>query len=105
MPQASGQTDFPAVAWCLTHQRAEDQATPLGLVCPECKRRLYLAPPSGSCRAYWEGQPGARTLAGDPCWVYTLQWDDFRIRTLHASEAETDPRGLLASLLTTPSST
>jgi hypothetical protein len=92
--------EFPRVAQCLTHQRPEDQMTPLGLVCPDCKQRLYLAPPTGRCQSFWESQPGANALRGEPCWVYTLVWDDFRIRSLHPAHVENDIRGSLATLLT-----
>jgi hypothetical protein len=91
--------EFPRVAQCLAHQRPEDQMTPLGLVCPDCKRTLYLSPPTGRCRSFWESQPGASDLNGQPCWVYTLMWDDFRIRSLHPANVENDVRGALAELL------
>jgi hypothetical protein len=78
--------------WCLEHQAAEDQMSPVGLVCPECKRRLYLSPPHGPLRTFWESQPGAWTLDRRPCFVYSLLWDDYRIRTLHPAEAEFDVR-------------
>ena len=78
--------------WCIAHQRTEDQATPWGLVCPDCKRRLYLAPPSGRCFSCWESQPVAFALDGRPQFVYTLIWDDFRIRSLHAADSEIDLR-------------
>jgi uncharacterized protein YbaR (Trm112 family) len=78
--------------WCLTHQEPEDQATPLGLVCPECKQRLYVNPPTGRCFSCWESQPPAYSLTGEPLFVYTLIWDDFRIRSLHEADAEFDLR-------------
>lgn len=78
--------------WCLTHQQPEDQATPLGLVCPECKCRLYVNPPAGRCFSCWESQPAAYTLTGEPQFVYTLIWDDFRIRSLHEADSEFDLR-------------
>lgn len=78
--------------WCLTHQQPEDQATPLGLVCPECKQRLYVDPPAGRCFSCWESQPPAYSLTGEPLFVYTLIWDDFRIRSLHEADAEFDLR-------------
>ncbi len=74
--------------------------TPLGLVCPDCKRTLYLSPPTGRCRSFWESQPGASHLDGQPCWVYSLMWDDFRIRSLHPARVEHDVRGALAELMT-----
>ena len=83
---------------CLEHQHAEDQMSPLGLVCPRCKQRLYVAPPRGRGRGYWESQPVAYSLDGRPCFVYTLVWDDFRIRSLHPAHSEHDIRGGLAAL-------
>jgi hypothetical protein len=77
---------------CLTHQRPEDQSSPIGLVCPECKQRLYVAPPEGPCLAFWESQPGAYALDGEPCWVFALVWDDFRIRALHPRGSQSDER-------------
>lgn len=77
---------------CLTHQLTEDQTSPIGLVCPRCKQRLYADPPLGRCVSYWESQPEAYSLRGDPCFVYTLVWDDFRIRSLHPPHAESDDR-------------
>lgn len=66
-----------------------------GLVCPECKRRLYLDPPQGKCRTFWESQPVAYSLDRKPCFVYSLMWDDYRIRSLHPADSETDPRGAM----------
>jgi hypothetical protein len=77
---------------CLTHQLPEDQPSPIGLVCPECKQRLYVDPPVGNCLAFWESQPGAYALDGEPCWVFTLVWDDCRIRSLHPRDSHGDPR-------------
>ena len=82
-------------AVCLEHQAVEDQMSPIGLVCPCCKHRLYVAPPSGRCRSFWESQPGAWSVDRQPCFVYTLLWDDCRIRSLHAPGVEFDPRGQL----------
>jgi hypothetical protein len=78
--------------WCLEHQADEDQMSPVGLVCPECKRRLYTRPPQGTLRTFWESQPGAWTTSREPCFVYSLLWDDFRIRSLHPAGAEFDVR-------------
>lgn len=78
---------------CLVHQLLEDQMSPVGLVCPACKQRLYTRPPRGRCRSFWESQPEAYGLYGQPCFVYTLMWDDFRIRSLHPPESHDDPRG------------
>jgi hypothetical protein len=81
-----------ATSWCLTHQRPETDTALLGRVCAGCKQRLYLKPPRGECRSFWESQPAAYTLDGRPCFVYRLAWDDFVIRTLHAPETEEDHR-------------
>lgn len=80
---------------CLTHQFEEDQATPLGMMCPCCKLRLYAIPPEGPCRAFWESQPGAYTLAREPLFVFSLMWNDFRIRSLHLDGTLEDERGML----------
>lgn len=72
-------------SYCLEHQLAEDHPSPRGLVCPQCFARLMQAPPLGECRSYWESQPAAYTVQGEPCWVYNLTWADFRIRSLHWS--------------------
>jgi len=87
--------EFPHVTHCLTHQRPEDQTSMIGLVCVECKHRLYAVPPSGNRRGIWESQPAAYTLDRRPCFVYTLMWDDFRIRSLHAAESTVDARSPL----------
>ena len=78
--------------WCLEHQAAEDQMSPYGLVCPQCKRRLYTHPPVGPLRTFWESQPGAWTVDRQPCFVYSLLWDDFRIRSLHPAGDAFDVR-------------
>ena len=80
---------------CLTHQLPEDQMTPIGLVCCRCKQRLYVRPPAGRCMAYWESQPGAYSFAGAPCFVYTLRWEDFVIRSLHPPESAVDHRAAI----------
>ena len=77
---------------CLTHQLPEDQVSPIGLVCPRCKQRLYTQPPLGHCMSYWESQPAAYSAKGEPCFVFTLAWDDFRIRSLHPPHSDTDKR-------------
>ncbi len=64
----------------------------VGRVCTECKRRLNAQPPRGSMRGWWESQPAAYTPDGRPCFVYTLSWDDFRIRSLHGAESNVDER-------------
>ena len=75
----------PALTHCLTHQLPEDRASPLGLVCPDCKVQLQTAPPRGRALGFWESQPAAFTLSREPCFVYTLVWDRFRIRSLHTT--------------------
>lgn len=82
---------FPEFTQCLTHQLPEDQGSPVGPVCSLCKQRLYVNPPRGRVSSCWESQPGAYTLAGEPCFVYTIIWEDFRIRSLH-------PAGVLIDL-------
>ncbi len=69
--------------YCLEHQLAEDHPSPRGLVCPQCYARLMQSPPLGECSGYWESQPAAYTVRGEPCWVYRLNWFDFQIRSLH----------------------
>jgi hypothetical protein len=54
---------------------------------------LYTDPPRGRCLSFWESQPGAYSAEGEPCFVYTLVWDDYRIRSLHESDSHDDPRG------------
>lgn len=70
--------------------------SPAGLVCPECKRRLYTRPPAGVLRTFWESQPGGWTISREPCFVYSLLWDDFRIRSIHSAGAEFDVRSVNA---------
>src|SRR5258708_39644440 len=85
--------EFPKFNQCLTHQLPETQASPLGLVCTRCKQHLYVAPPHGRCAAYWESQPAAYSPDGEPCFVFVLAWDDYRIRSLHPPHSHADPRG------------
>jgi len=61
----------------------ETQPSPVGLVCPRCKHRLYAKPPLGDRRRFWESQPLAYTLDGKPCFVYSQMWNDYRIRSLY----------------------
>ena len=42
--------------------------------------------------SYWESQPEVYTAEGEPCFVFTLVWDDFRIRSLHPPDSDTDKR-------------
>jgi hypothetical protein len=72
---------FPT--YCLEHQLTEDYASPRGLVCERCHARLKRSPPQGTCQSYWESQPAVYTLQREPCWVFTLRWEDFQIRSLH----------------------
>ncbi|MEX1232473.1 MAG: hypothetical protein WEB58_19660 [Planctomycetaceae bacterium] len=78
--------------YCLTHFLPEDQTSTVGLVCPRCKQRLYTQPPQGHCRSFWESQPAAYSPRREPCFVYTLLWDDFRIRSLHPPDDTFDTR-------------
>lgn len=71
---------------CLEHQRVENQATPIGMVCPDCKRRLYTNPPQGNLMSFWESQPVAYKLDREPCFAYSLMWENFRIRSIHLPE-------------------
>lgn len=87
--------EFPQVTHCLTHQLPEDQTSMIGLVCPRCKYRLYAEPPRGEYNGCWESQPVAYSLDRRPCFVYTLMWNDYRIRSLHAVESEEDARSPL----------
>lgn len=68
---------------CLEHQRVENQATPFGMVCPDCKRRLYTNPPQGNLMSFWESQPVAFSLDREPCFAYSLMWENYRIRSIH----------------------
>jgi hypothetical protein len=77
------------ITWCLNHHLPEDRASPLGRVCARCHRRLRVAPPPGRPMAYWESQPVACRLDGEPCFVYTLRWDEFQIRSLHVVDQTT----------------
>jgi hypothetical protein len=73
---------------CLEHQHIEDQATPVGMVCPQCKHRLYTNPPEGNLMSYWESQPVAYTLKREPCFAYTLNWEGFRIRSIQLPQED-----------------
>jgi hypothetical protein len=33
--------------------------------------------------SFWESQPAAYTLDRQPCFVYTLRWANYQIRSLH----------------------
>ncbi|QDU11683.1 hypothetical protein [Gimesia aquarii] len=68
---------------CLEHQCVEDQATPVGMVCPHCKHRLYTNPPQGNVMSFWESQPVAYSLKQEPCFAYSLMWENYRIRSVH----------------------
>ncbi|MFH1303467.1 MAG: hypothetical protein ABIK07_20580 [Planctomycetota bacterium] len=73
---------------CLTHQRVEDQATPFGMVCPDCKCRLYTNPPRGNLMSFWESQPVAYSLDREPCFAFSLMWENYRIRSIHLPETD-----------------
>jgi hypothetical protein len=73
---------------CLTHQLVEDQASMVGLVCRLCKEHLDALPPRGRPLRFWESQPAAFSAAGEPCFVYTILWEDYRIRSLHPPHAD-----------------
>jgi len=75
---------------CLDHQLPETEASPVGLICPHCKRDLYTRTPEGPLRAFWEEQPGAYSLDGKPCWVYRLDWRDYSIRSLFPADASSE---------------
>ena len=62
-----------ATTFCLTHQLPEEQTSPIGLVCPQCKHRLYTRPPQGRCRNFWESQPAAYGLDGVQSLIELLQ--------------------------------
>lgn len=49
--------------------------------------------------AFWESQPVAYTLDRQPCFAYTLVWENFRIRSLHPAESESDNRAERVSKL------
>lgn len=83
---------FPDQSHCLSHQLPEDQTSPIGRVCSRCKHRLYVDPPQGEGRGFWESQPAAYTLLREPCFVYRLVWSDFEIRTLHGAGTDADQR-------------
>jgi len=89
--------EYPQVTHCLNHQLPEDQTSMIGLVCPQCKHRLYTNPPVSEMRGFWESQPVAYSLDGRPCFVYSLMWENFRIRSLHAAESSADERSPLKS--------
>lgn len=85
---------------CLEHQLAEDQPSPLGLICRVCLARLLQDPPHGPCRGFWESQP-VNDSNGEACAVFTLAWDDFQIRSQHPAtgwdELERAAREVLAA--------
>jgi hypothetical protein len=45
-------------------------------------------------RTFWESQPGACAPDGEPCFIYSLMWSDYRIRSLHAAGDDFDLRSL-----------
>ena len=42
--------------------------------------------------SYWESQPEVYTAEGEPCFVFAMVWDNFRIRSLHPPDSDTDKR-------------
>ncbi|WP_144995026.1 hypothetical protein [Polystyrenella longa] len=84
MSNASTQT----TSWCLIHQQPETQASPFGKVCPNCKRKLYTGQLGTPSTRYWDSQPGAYRLSGEPCFIYNIIWDNFQIRSLQFAEPE-----------------
>jgi hypothetical protein len=42
--------------------------------------------------SYWESQPAAYSTEREPCFVFILAWDDFRIRSLHPPRSDSDKR-------------
>lgn len=96
-------TESTVSTLCLQHQLSENQMSRVGLVCAECKRHLYLLPPAGVCRGFWESQPAAYSVGKRrPCFVFTLKWDSFEIRSLHPPGSENDPRGEIVRQLFCP---
>jgi len=81
-----------ASTFCLAHQLPEDDSSPVGLVCARCRHQLRADPPRGNPLCCWESQPPVFGLDGSPCFVYTLIWENFRIRSLHPAELQTDFR-------------
>ena len=77
-----------AIQFCLTHQLPETGTSPIGSVCPRCKKLLYTEPPSQENRAYWESQPAAYTLDRRPIFVYTRLGDNYKIRSLVEEELQ-----------------
>ncbi len=73
---------------CLKHQCVEDQATPVGMVCPHCKQRLYTNPPEGNVMSFWESQPVAYSLTREPYFAFSLMWENYRIRSVHLPEKD-----------------
>ncbi len=71
-----------SISHCLIHQLPETGTSPIGGVCPRCKRLLYTQPASLENRAYWESQPGAYTLDRQPIFIYTRFGDNYKIRSL-----------------------
>ncbi|WP_013628479.1 hypothetical protein [Rubinisphaera brasiliensis] len=67
---------------CLTHQLPETGTSPMGPVCPKCKRFAYVDLPGQPLRSYWESQPGAYTLDRQPLFVYIRQTESVVLRSL-----------------------
>jgi len=73
---------------CLEHQLPEDEPSPLGMVCRECLHVVETRYDAERCISFWESQPMAYTLAGEPCFVFTIIWDEQRIRSLHIPQPQ-----------------
>ncbi|MAT14938.1 MAG: hypothetical protein CMJ46_06680 [Planctomyces sp.] len=82
-------TQSDNTSWCLIHQLPETQASPYGRVCPHCKQKLYSGQAGSPRQRYWDSQPGAHLLSGEPCFVYNIVWANFQIRSLQFSEPAT----------------
>lgn len=95
MSEWNSQNPVVATTFCLTHQLPEDRPSDLGLVCNECKQRLESRPPNGPCISFWETAPNSQWPEPESRPVFTLAWDDFRIRSLHPIR-EVQPERLLA---------
>lgn len=38
--------------------------------------------------SFWESQPVAFSLDREPCFVYSLMWENYRIRSVHLPDQE-----------------
>ena len=100
MPIANTADTLPfAGTICLNHRLPEDQPSAVGLVCCECKQHLIANPPRGRCVSFWEAQPAEFHIEGERCRVFTVAWDDFRIRSMHPPQTLDDLEGLARDVL------